>query len=103
MTVKSDDPATVAKLEPALKLIHANEASSTGCSGVTWADRRYELRHRLETAQDLLARTNLPLSHIAARTGFYDASVFGKCLRELEGVTPRKHRMDLQSMIRTKS
>jgi transcriptional regulator GlxA family with amidase domain len=64
--------------------------------------RRYVLRHRLETAKDLLARTDLPLSQIAAHTGFYDASDFGKRFREQEGLTPRKYRVKLRSMIRTR-
>lgn len=63
--------------------------------------RRYVLRHRIKAAKDLLARTDLTLSHIASRTGFYDPSDFGKRFREQEGMTPRKYRMKLRSMIRT--
>ena len=62
--------------------------------------RRYILRHRLETAKDLLARSDLPLSEIAAEAGFYDASDFGKRFREQEGLTPRQYRIKLRSMIR---
>lgn len=109
-----------ARIEPALKLIHGDESSSLTTAELAAAcnysesqfnrvfrsimassPRRYVLRHRLETAKDLLARTDLPLSHIAARAGFYDASDFGKRFREQEGLTPRKYRMKLRGMIRT--
>ncbi len=109
-----------ARIEPALKLIHADDpiplATADLAAACNYSEsqfnrvfrdimgsspRRYVLRHRLETAKDLLARTDLPLSHIAARTGFYDASDFGRRFREQEGLTPRKYRLKLRSMIRT--
>lgn len=107
-----------ARIEPALKLIHAEDSP-----GVTTADlaaachysesqfnrvfrsimgsspRRYVLRHRLKAAKDLLVRTDLTLSDIADRAGFYDASDFGKRFREQEGMTPRKYRIKLRTMI----
>lgn len=108
------------RIEPALKLIHADESDPLGTAALAQAcnysesqfnrvfrsimgssPRRYVLRHRLETAKDLLARTDLALSNIAGRTGFYDASDFGKRFREQEGMTPRKYRMKLQSLIQT--
>jgi PAS domain S-box-containing protein len=107
-----------ARLEPALKRIHADEpghlstaelASSCNYSesqfnrvfrGIMGSSpRSYVLRHRLETAKNLLARTDLPLSEIAARCGFYDASDFGKRFREFEGVTPRGYRLRLRDLI----
>lgn len=108
-----------ARIIPALKLIHGDEPGPLTTAELAAAcnysesqfnrvfrcimgssPRRYGLRHRLETAKDLLARTDLPLSNIAGRTGFYDASDFGKRFREQEGVTPRKYRQKLQGMIR---
>lgn len=107
------------RIEPALKLIHDIDPESLSTAELAAAchysesqfnrifraimgssPRRYVLRHRLEMAKDLLARTDLPLSHVAARTGFYDASDFGKRFREQEGITPRKYRMKLRSIIR---
>jgi PAS domain S-box-containing protein len=109
------------RIEPALKLIHRDDPGPLATAELAAAcnysesqfnrvfraimgssPRRYVLRHRLETAKDLLARTDLPLSEIAARCGFYDASDFGKRFREQEGLTPRNYRMKLQGMIRTK-
>lgn len=108
-----------ARIEPALKLIHSDDGGTIHSAKLAAAchysesqfnrvfrsimgssPRRYVLGHRIETAKDLLARTNLPLSEIASRCGFYDASDFGKCFRELEGGTPRRYRMKLRSMIR---
>lgn len=108
-----------ARIIPALKMIHAEEPGSLATAELAAAchysesqfnrvfraimgisPRRYVLRHRLENAKDLLARTDLPLSEIAARAGFYDASDFGKRFRDQEGITPRKYRMKLRSMIR---
>jgi PAS domain S-box-containing protein len=109
-----------ARIEPALKLIHGDEPGNLSTAELAAAcnysesqfnrvfraimgtsPRSYVLRHRLETAKDLLARTDLPLSQIAARAGFYDASDFGKRFREQEGRTPRKYRMKLRGVIHT--
>lgn len=109
-----------ARLEPALKRIHADEPENLSTAELAAScnysesqfnrvfrsimgssPRSYVLRHRLETAKNLLARTDLPLSEIAARCGFYDASDFGKRFREQEDITPRKYRMKLRGMIRT--
>lgn len=103
------------RIEPALKLIHEGNPNPLSTAELAGAcnysesqfnrvfrdimgssPHRYALRHRLETAKDLLASTDLPLSHIAARTGFYDASDFGKRFREQEAITPRKYRMKLR-------
>jgi PAS domain S-box-containing protein len=108
------------RIEPALKLIHADEEPSLKTEELAAAcnysesqfnrvfrqlmgqsARRYVLRHRLETAKDLLSRTDLPLSEVAFRAGFYDASDFGKRFRDQEGITPRQYRMKLQSLIQT--
>lgn len=108
------------RIEPALKLIHGNEVVSLKTQELAAAcnysesqfnrvfrelmgqsPHRYVLRHRLETAKDLLSGTDLPLSEIAVQAGFYDASDFGKRFREQEGITPRQYRIKLQSMIQT--
>lgn len=105
------------RIEPALKLIHAQDAAQITTADLAAAcnysesqfnrvfrnimgssPRSYVLRHRLKAAKDLLARTDLTLSHIAGRTGFYDASDFGKRFREQEGMTPRKYRIKLRSL-----
>lgn len=108
-----------ARILPALKLVHGDDDGSLTTTELAVAcnfsesqfnrvfrsimdisPRRYILRHRVEKAKDLLARTDLPLSHVATRVGFYDASDFGKRFREQEGLTPRKYRQKLQEMIR---
>ena len=108
------------RIEPALKMIHSKDPGALTTAQLAAAchysesqfnrmfrhimgssPRRYVLRHRLETAKDLLARTDLPLSEVAVQAGFYDASDFGKRFREQEGTTPRRYRMRLQGLIRT--
>lgn len=49
---------------------------------------RYVMKRRIERAKDLLVRTSLPVSEIAAATGFRSASQFNRAFRELVGVTP---------------
>jgi PAS domain S-box-containing protein len=109
-----------ARLEPALKRIHAEEPENLSTAELAAScnysesqfnrvfrnimgssPRSYVQRHRLETAKNLLARTDMPLSEIAARCGFYDASDFGKRFRGQEGITPRKYRLKLRGMIHT--
>ena len=108
------------RIEPALKMIHGDAASPFATAELAAAcnysesqfnrlfrdimgssPRRYVLRHRLETAKDLLARTELPLSEVAVQAGFYDASDFGKRFREQEGMTPRAYRLKLRELIRS--
>lgn len=107
-----------ARIEPALKLIHSELHSSLTTARLAAAchysesqfnrifrnltgqsPRQYLLHHKIEIAKDLLARTDLPLSEIAHQSGFYDASDFGKRFREIETVTPRQYRMNLQKLI----
>lgn len=109
-----------ARIEPALNLIHGQEPGPLSTAELAavcnysesqfnrvfrrimgQSPRRYILKHRLEIAKDLLARTDLTLSTIAGQLGFYDASDFGKRFREEEGLTPRGYRMRLQNIIRT--
>ena len=53
---------------------------------------QYIARVRTNAACRLLTRTGLPLSEIAERTGFYDASHFGKRFKRSVGVTPDEYR-----------
>ncbi len=107
-----------ARIEPALKLIHSELHSSITTAQLAAAchysesqfnrifrnltgqsPRQYLLHHKIEIAKDLLARTDLPLSEVAFQSGFYDASDFGKRFREIENVTPRQYRTQLQKLI----
>ncbi len=107
-----------ARIEPAMKLIHSELHSSLTTAQLAAAchysesqfnrifrtltgqsPRQYLLHHKIEIAKDLLARTDLPLSEIAFQSGFYDASDFGKRFREIEKLTPRQYRLQLQKLI----
>jgi PAS domain S-box-containing protein len=107
-----------ARIEPALKLIHSELHASLTTAQLAAAchysesqfnrifrsltgqsPRQYLLHHKIETAKDLLARTDMPLSEIAFQAGFYDASDFGKRFREIENLTPRQYRTQLQKLI----
>jgi len=106
------------RIEPALNLIHSEHSNdptthqlAAACSYsesqfnrifrqiIGQSPRQYILRHKLETSKELLAHTNLSLSEIAIRAGFYDASDFGKQFRKQENLTPRQYRNQLQSTI----
>ncbi len=52
----------------------------------------YVLSLRVQEAQRLLATTRMPLSEVAAATGFYDQSHFTKRFRKVTGVTPSGYR-----------
>lgn len=107
-----------ARIEPALKLIHSELHLSLTTAQLAAAchysesqfnrifrnltgqsPRQYLLNHKIEIAKDLLSRTDMPLSQIAFQSGFYDASDFGKRFREIETVTPRQYRAQLQKLI----
>lgn len=107
------------RIEPALNLIHSSAITSLTTQLLATAchlsecqfnrifrhltgqsPRQYVLIHKIETAKDLLSRTDLPLSEIALQAGFYDASDFGKRFREMEQTTPRKYRIKLQQLMR---
>lgn len=109
-----------ARIEPALKRIHSDEPRNISTAELAASchysqsqfnrvfrgimgmpPRRYILKQRIETAKDLLARTDLPLSEIAWRCGFHDASDFGKRFREEQSTTPRAYRLKLRATIRT--
>jgi transcriptional regulator GlxA family with amidase domain len=50
------------------------------------------VRRRIERAQEMLARSNLPLSEIALATGFSDQSHLARLFRQLVGTTPGQFR-----------
>lgn len=107
-----------ARIEPALKRIHSEHSIdpitielARACSYsesqfnrifrqiIGQSPRQYILRHKLETAKELLAHTNLSLSEISIQAGFYDASDFGKQFRKQENLTPRQYRTQLREFI----
>jgi transcriptional regulator of acetoin/glycerol metabolism/AraC-like DNA-binding protein len=59
-------------------------------AGVT--PHHYLVRRRIERAQDMLARSELPLSGIALATGFSDQSHLARHFRQMLGMTPGQFR-----------
>jgi len=84
------DLSTLAKLA-GLSLSHYSRAfkASTGLAPYQW-----QLRARVERAQELLVNTNWCLQDIADATGFADAVHFGRTFRKIIGATPAAWRMD---------
>jgi len=58
--------------------------------GVT--PRHFIFACRVRRAQELLAKTNMPLAHIALAAGFSDQSHCSRRFHELVGITPSKYR-----------
>jgi AraC-like DNA-binding protein len=56
------------------------------------APHSYVTRRRVEKAQEMLARTDLPLSDVALASGFFDQSHLSRHFREFAGVTPAEYR-----------
>ncbi len=54
----------------------------------------YLLQARILRAQELLRGTDMPISDIAARYGFFDSSYFSGRFRQICGMTPREWRDD---------
>ena len=52
------------------------------------APHAYLVQRRIERAERLLSRTDLPLSEIALAVGFADHSHFARHFRRLTGATP---------------
>ena len=52
----------------------------------------YLIDYRLSKALPLLTETDLPVSEVAALTGFHGQSYFGKCFKEKTGCSPREYR-----------
>ena len=103
------------RIEPALKLIHdentlelSTESLAATCHYsvsqfnrvfrklMGQSPRQYIMQHRIETAKNLLAVTDLTLSEVAIQSGFYDASDLGKRFRKHEGITPKAYRLKLR-------
>lgn len=53
---------------------------------------QYVVRARIERARTLLANCSLPMTEIAARTGFADQSHFSNTFRRMTGLSPRVYR-----------
>ena len=58
---------------------------------------RYITTIRLNAARERLEKTNLPLSEIAAETGFFDQSHFSRTFKQIRGITPGDYRRQHQS------
>ena len=58
---------------------------ATGVSPYSWA-----LKIRVQRAQELLLKGNIPLASVAVQVGFADQSHFTKVFRRLAGATPRE-------------
>jgi transcriptional regulator GlxA family with amidase domain len=52
----------------------------------------YILKLRVLAACDLLAQTNLTVTDVALRVGFYDHSAFSKRFSRMLGMSPRDYR-----------
>ena len=72
-----------------LSLFHFARAFKQS-AGVT--PHHYLVQRRVERAQEMLARTELPLSEIALATGFSDQSHFARHFRQMLGMTPGQFR-----------
>jgi AraC-like DNA-binding protein len=59
-------------------------------AGIT--PHHYLVRRRIERAQEMLARSDLPLSEVALATGFSDQSHLARLFRQLVGMTPGQFR-----------
>ena len=51
------------------------------------------LRHvRIQRAEELIKRSNYPVSQIAYAVGFSDPKYFSKCFKKETGMTPSEYR-----------
>ena len=55
---------------------------------------RYLTQRRVEAAQRMLLNTGLPISEIAARTGFYDGAHFIRTFTAETGISPGQYRKE---------
>jgi len=108
-------PASLARILPALRLVHARpvrrvslaEAAAACClsrarfslvfrATMGLAFGQFCLRARLAAAADLLLNTQLPVEAIAAETGFWDASHLHRSFVRGYGATPACYRQQGQ-------
>jgi len=82
-----DQPLTLAQLaaEAALSEYHFARMFR---SSVGEAPHQYVMRRRMETAQQLLKFSTLPVTEIALRCGFHSSSHFSNRFRQQHGVAP---------------
>ncbi|PQJ27377.1 helix-turn-helix domain-containing protein [Rubritalea profundi] len=112
--------SSFSRIEPALKLIHGDHVESLSTEGLAAtchysvsqfnrvfrklmgkSPRQYIMQHRIETAKNLLAMTDLTLIEVAIQAGFYDASDLGKRFRTCEGTTPMAYRLKLRGGVQS--
>lgn len=48
---------------------------------------------RIRAAEELLSKTNLPITAVAAECGFNDSNYFSNVFKKIKGVTPKKYQM----------
>ena len=60
---------------------------------------RYLLRYRVDKGRDFLLNTDLPISLIAAKTGFSSDAHFTSCFRKVFSATPAEYRKKLKNRI----
>lgn len=81
---------------------HVSKSECLRCfkASLQTAPYQYLMEYRLSKAAELLCNTDLPISEVAARVGFSQASHFGKCFREKTGMPPRAYRKSKKSACR---
>lgn len=109
--------SSFSRIEPALKLIHGGDMEELSTERLSatchysvsqfnrvfrklmgQSPRQYILQHRVETAKNLLAMTNLTLTEVAIQACFYDARDLGKRFLSYEGITPMGYRLKLRAV-----
>lgn len=60
--------------------------------------QEYLIRYRINKACELLARTKLPIQHIACSTGYSDPFAFSKIFKQKTGLSPSTYRERFRTM-----
>jgi len=86
--------AEVLTLEQLAEAVHLHPAyfSTVFRQTVGLPPLRYLAHYRLDRVRELLLSTDLPVSAIAARTGFLDPTYLNRVFRRAEGITPTAYR-----------